>query len=307
MRIASISVGIAILVAATFTAAAPVAGAQSAQSRDVNSVDQRARTLRLMMRPVSVELRDTRLEDIMTFIAEVTGAPLDVKWLDDRADGLERDAQVSIEVDGVTMLSFLERVLDKAGSAGFTDSTWQLTELGELEVGPKSRLNNSQVLKLYDVNDLLFELPSFTNAPTLDLDSVLDQSQGGGGGGSIFEDEESERDQLSREEKVAELIDIIINSVEPNEWLDNGGSAASIREYRGTLMVRAPDYIHRQLGGYDFWPSTPRGARAVEQQAYRDLQDRLDREREENRRELAESAPKQDEQDSQKADQQPRN
>ena len=31
-----------------------------------------------------------------------------------------------------------------------------------------------------------------------------------------------------------------------------GGDAASIRYYQGVLIVRAPDYIHRQIGGYPF-------------------------------------------------------
>ncbi|MCH8006059.1 MAG: hypothetical protein IH888_07505, partial [Planctomycetes bacterium] len=32
----------------------------------------------------------------------------------------------------------------------------------------------------------------------------------------------------------------------------NGGDFATISYYTGTLIVRAPDYIHRQLGGYPF-------------------------------------------------------
>ena len=40
--------------------------------------------------------------------------------------------------------------------------------------------------------------------------------------------------------------------VEPDAWIDNGGDAASIRFYQGVLIVRAPDYVQRQIGGYPF-------------------------------------------------------
>jgi hypothetical protein len=32
----------------------------------------------------------------------------------------------------------------------------------------------------------------------------------------------------------------------------NGGEWASIRYHQGTLIVRAPDFVHRQIGGYPF-------------------------------------------------------
>ena len=47
-------------------------------------------------------------------------------------------------------------------------------------------------------------------------------------------------------------MDIIRDSVEPDGWVNAGGDWASMRYYVGTLIVRAPDYIHRQIGGYPF-------------------------------------------------------
>ena len=54
----------------------------------------------------------------------------------------------------------------------------------------------------------------------------------------------------NRRQKAEELIDMIIESIEPMAWDQNGGSWATIRYYEGSLIVRAPDYIHRQIGGY---------------------------------------------------------
>ena len=57
-------------------------------------------------------------------------------------------------------------------------------------------------------------------------------------------------------------MDIILETIEPDAWLDNGGDAASIRYYEGVLIIRAPDYIQRQIGGYPFAPSRKSSAPA---------------------------------------------
>ena len=38
--------------------------------------------------------------------------------------------------------------------------------------------------------------------------------------------------------------------IEPEAWEDNGGHRAVMSYFEGALVVRAPDYIHRQIGGY---------------------------------------------------------
>ena len=75
---------------------------------------------------------------------------------------------------------------------------------------------------------------------------------GGGGGGGIFGEPGDDPERLSEDEKVEQIIDIILEIVEPDAWIENGGDAASIRYYQGVLIVRAPDYIQRQIGGYPF-------------------------------------------------------
>jgi hypothetical protein len=92
---------------------------------------------------------------------------------------------------------------------------------------------------------------------------------GGGGGGAPFGNPEGEPDRLSEDEKVQQLVDIILETIEPDAWQQNGGDAASIRYYEGVLIIRAPDYIQRQIGGYPFAPrrqaapARPRNGRYV--------------------------------------------
>lgn len=222
-------------------------------------VDPRSEALERLAKRVNVDLQDARLEDVVQFLSTIGSIEFDPAWEDDTGrEGLDRDAMVSIRASNLPILSILERILDKSGDT-FSGNTWQLTPDGLIEIGPKSRLNDGATLKVYDIQDLLFEVNSYTSVPELDLDAAVQQSQGGGGGGgggqSIFEDDEEDTEpRLSPEEQAQRLIDLIVETIEPDQWLDNGGDGASVRFYKGTLLVRAPDYIHRQLGGYDFWP-----------------------------------------------------
>ena len=65
-------------------------------------------------------------------------------------------------------------------------------------------------------------------------------------------DNEEEAGRISESEKAQAVIDLIVEIVEPDAWDINGGEYATIRFYQGVLIIRAPDYIHRQIGGYPF-------------------------------------------------------
>lgn len=55
--------------------------------------------------------------------------------------------------------------------------------------------------------------------------------------------------------------------MEPEQWLTGGGTA-SIRYFQNSLLVRAPDFVHRQLGGYPWWPSTGTSAAVINGRRY---------------------------------------
>ncbi|MGI9015481.1 MAG: hypothetical protein ACR2GY_14710, partial [Phycisphaerales bacterium] len=78
------------------------------------------------------------------------------------------------------------------------------------------------------------------------------QGGGGGGGGNIFNEPGEDIERPDIQDLANELIDIITSAIEPTAWEQAGGLAASIRYYKGNIIVLAPDYIHRQLGGYPF-------------------------------------------------------
>lgn len=254
---------------------ASITGSAEAQfdQEDPTVIAMKRQTLARLMKPITVDLEDHRLEDIFRFIADVTQADITPLWIDDRnPDGLDKDATVTVSVKNASALQLLELVLDKAAAnGGFNEATWQFTKYGNFEFGPKDRLNRRKGVVLYDINDLLISVPDYTNAPVFDLNTVFQQAgqQGGGGGGqSPFQQQQVQVDPIDRDGKIQEIVDLIITTVEPEQWVDNGGEAATIREFRGNLFVNAPDYIHRQIFGYRWWPQRAQTVRYVNDRRY---------------------------------------
>lgn len=244
--------------------------AQGVQHPD--PVPQRETLIRLS-RPITVEFTDQRLGDIVTFLREYTTADIEPMWMDDRhATGLDPETRVTVSVRNSTVLQLIERVLDQARDT-FSENTWQMSETGAIQIGPKERLNRYTRMVVYDINDLLLIIPDHYDVPRIDLNQALQQSggRGGGGGGqSPFQDDQQDREaqRLERDERAREIADLIREIVETEQWIDNGGSAGRIRHFRGNLIVTAPDYMHRGIDGYPYWPAQATVTRNVDGRRY---------------------------------------
>lgn len=251
----------ALLVAAGISVGLVPITCSTAQAQTAARSEAQAKreTISRMLRPVSISFDNQRLEDVMSFIEQLTGADMEIMWLDERnPDGLDKETLVTITVKDVTALTLIEKVLAKAQADSLGGGNgWQMSDTGAIQIGPKPRLNAYRRVEIYDINDLLIEIPDYDNAPEFDLSQVLQANQGGGGGGQSPFQNTNDEDQITvpRSERAEELKELITELVEFDQWVDNGGDAASIRYWQGSFIVNAPDYVHRQLGGYSWWPS----------------------------------------------------
>jgi hypothetical protein len=145
---------------------------------------------------------------------------------------------------------------------------------------------------MYNIKDLLFKAPQWTNAPDFNLNSSIQQGgQGGGGGGQggggggfggggggggmggggggmggggggmggggVFGGKGQAPDEPDDDEKADTLKEVIVTFVEPTAWEDGEGGPCKIQFYEGVFIVNAPDFVHRALGGYSFAPVVP--------------------------------------------------
>ena len=251
---------------------APCVHAQVGSGIDEEEANRNKReTLIQLSKPVTLEVEEQPLEDIFSFLASVTGAELEPVYLNDdfASLGMDPATPVTISVTQRPALIVLERVLARAQRAGGVgeEYTWQLTDYGTVQLGPKTELNREQRIEIYDVADLLYVVPDFDNAPDFDLQSAVQAAGGGGQGGgqSPFSGGGAQdADITSLRERAEALRDLITSTVEPDQWRDLGGDGASITIYNQSFIVTGPDYVHRQLAGYPFWPARLQQIRRVD-------------------------------------------
>jgi uncharacterized membrane protein YgcG len=227
----------------------------------------------IMTTAISVKFDQTKAKDAFAYVRQLLGIDIVVRWSNDpgASDGIDPETPLTFEMNNAQSLVVLERMIEMSTTE---PATWQLRE-GYLEVGTKARLNarGAQATRIYPIRDLLFEAPNFDNAPEFNLNQAVQSGGGGGGGGgnggggfgggggggfggggggggggSPFGNPGEAPERRSAEEKGDELIELIKSLVEPDVWLDD--SVASIRYYDGSIIVRAPDYVQRQIAGY---------------------------------------------------------
>ena len=241
----------------------------------------------------SVDFDETPLRQVMQFIENEIGVKMISRFSDDpnAQGGMEPDEPISLSLTNMPALTVLEMVLEQAGS--YDPCTWQLRE-GFIEVGTKERLSTpgSKETRLYPIRDLIYDPPYFDNAPDFDLNSAISQGGGsggggggggggsgggrsgggggggfggggggsGGGGGGLFGSPGEDPERLSEDERAEILQEIIEEFIEPEAW----GIWADMKFYQGNYIIRAPDWIHRQIAGYPFAPARQRASSVSE-------------------------------------------
>jgi hypothetical protein len=254
----------------------------------------------LLYTDITANFENTPAKTAFEFIGKQLGVPFIVRFAGEGgSEGIDPELEITLNLEKMPAVSAVERLLEICGTD--SPCTWQIRE-GFIEAGTKDRLAApaARELRMYPIRDLLFEPPMFDNAPDFNLGSALQQGGqsgggggggmggggggfggggggfgggggggggmggggSGGGGGGLIGDPGEDPERPSEEEKADQLMDIIMEQCEPDAWKDAGGDWATMRYYQGVLIIRAPDFIHRQIDGYPFAPVRPRASAA---------------------------------------------
>ncbi|MFI4862173.1 MAG: hypothetical protein ACIAXF_16020 [Phycisphaerales bacterium JB063] len=235
-----------------------------ASSVSVNGMieeEQTASPARLMREVMSnVDLDQVPAQLALEMWSVQTNVPLVINWAALEEAGIDPEAPVTLQLRRVPADVALKLMLRQINPnpIGDDELILQTTEWYAQVMTKREALQNSTT-QMYFIGDLLMEIPNF-EGPEFDLNEALSNTNsggsnnggggGGGGGGDLFGDDndQPEEDSLSREERAEQIADIIRDTIEPEIWKANGGEYASVRYFRGMLVVKAPQYVHDQIG-----------------------------------------------------------
>ena len=198
-----------------------------------------------LQQPIPVDFNANRLENVIEYLRNVTGANFFVQWRALDAAGIAKDTPITMQLQNVAAAKALRLILDEAGG-DLVKLDFTVDE-GVVIVATKEFLAQKTTIRTYDIRDLTFQVPTYNDSPEFDLEQVASDS-GDSGGSSIFSDVGDETtEQLSPEERTIEIMDLIRNSVDPDEWRAAGGLTSSMEELNGSLIVNTTPENHGQI------------------------------------------------------------
>lgn len=202
----------------------------------------------LQSRRIPVAFNDTPLANVLEFFKTITLLNMDVDWQSLENVGISRDTPVSLNLTNVTVETALSRITERVSPDQFTGAAWSISD-GVLTIASREVINRNKALVIYDIRDLIVEVPDYLGAPDFDLNTVLQQGgQGGGGTGqSPFEEQDVERERRTLEERTNEIVDIITTNVDTNGWQQNGGDVGMIQQLGGNLIITNTPANHRAI------------------------------------------------------------
>ena len=244
-RLAAAALAVAVIAAPTVTRADPPSTVQN------NRANRGPRAA--LQRPLpEIRFNAVALTDVIDFLADASGANFAVDWKQLDAAHVAKDAPITLKLaPNVPLRRVLNLVLKQAA----TDAplTYYVDD-GVIQVTTKEAEEKELVSKTYGIQDLLFQPQDAGPAPQLDLQSATQGQQGGSGGGGgssqgLFSNSSSSSNNQtasSPKDRADEIIKLITDTVKPELWQVNGGTA-TISYYRGQLIINAPRSIHELL------------------------------------------------------------
>jgi len=229
-----------------------------AAERGINS-EERAVQAQLDRKLPEVKFDGVGFSDVIDFLRDVSGANIFVNWKALEAAGIDKNAPVTARLFNVKFSKALQVILDSVSTAqakvGYT------IDDGVITISSGDDLNKNVLTRVYDIRDLIINVPDFTDAPKFDLNSATQQSQagtgggsggGGGGGGSqsgLFGGGTATAKETgkTRDQLVDDITKLIQETVASDSWKETGGQVGAIKELSGQLVVTQTPENHRQL------------------------------------------------------------
>ncbi|MEX0774593.1 MAG: hypothetical protein WD042_02640 [Phycisphaeraceae bacterium] len=227
--------------------------------------DANLRVAQRLKEPIPITFEGNRLVNVIDYFRNTTGLAFDVNWSSLETAGIEQDKQITLNLPQIPADVALTRVLRQASSGAPEPITYSIVD-GIVTISTERDLNRETDTRVYDIRDMLFNVPNFGNVPDFDLSTALSNTGnsaggsgtsggggGGGGGGGLFGGAGgagaaalTPTETLSREEMVNRIRDLITSGVgRPEEWTVE--QTSTLNELNGNLIVKTNTQNHRQI------------------------------------------------------------
>ena len=214
--------------------------------------------------PVSVNFSRNSIQQVVNYMKTVTEVEIYADWRALEGIGIRPEDEVTLELGRVPAEVALRRVLEQLGDR--LDRPQFGIEDGMVVITTEDTLRKRMVTLVYDIRDLLLEVPYFDNAPDFDLgDKVTGGPASNGGSVSgLAVEVDRERAEVfsrdsnasgktrrqSRDQLVDEIVQIIQDVVDPEQgWYDTSGQGGKIQELNGNLIITNTPRNHRAIEG----------------------------------------------------------
>lgn len=224
----------------------------------------------LLYTNLSVSFDQTPAQDAFDYFKTALGIELIVHYSDDDSEkGIDPLTPITLKAEDMQALKLMKLLLGQC--QGTQPYTWQLRE-AFLEIGTKAHLSDyySREIRFYDIESLLSDPIYIMADPDYGIDKAYrkqptkkSRSKRKLSRGNIRKVRsgklKDKLDKATKQQRAQVIVNLIIETIETKGWEQNGGEWATINYKDGSIMVNAPDFIHRQINGY---PSVPRPAKS---------------------------------------------
>ncbi|MEK7757344.1 MAG: hypothetical protein AAB385_09055, partial [Planctomycetota bacterium] len=203
-------------------------------------------------KPIPVDFKHEPFDQVMERLADAHRLNIIVNWNDLQRAGVERTVPIDLSLPNeISLQRAITEVLEQAG-AGLTKVGYDVAE-GTIRIATRQTLDKDTYTAVYDINDLLQEIPIFNDAPLTDLTQInrrntptapKDAPRPWSSDGDDDDEESQDPERLSR---VHSIINLIQDTVAPDSWRERGGSVGTINEINGQLVITQNSSSQRQI------------------------------------------------------------
>lgn len=253
--IRALNLSLVLAVTALAQAPQPDAAANTPQV----SKPRRPHIFLTLARPVAaMDFDEANFEDVVNWIRDMTGTNVVVNWNALATVGVERNTPVTLKIKDVTLSRALWLIMQTAGGADAKLAYSADPDM--IYISTLEDLSAKMVVKVYDVQDLIMNIPTRANFEAVRNQQVV--TSNGNNGVRVIENVQSgvrfndEGDASRNDDQEADttntmrqLMNVITGTIDPDSWDVNGGPGV-IRAFHGQIIVRNSPFVHQKLAGY---------------------------------------------------------